>query len=281
VPAAGRQRLPSPDLCSMRSPRYLLAWTKLGCVIGATAMGPSQERRVQQRRGSRRLPRTQNRLIHLSHDRTGPWWALPLVRPALLIAVPAVLFTVPATGPPGLRFSVDAHLPPKAAGIACLGHRSDAAQIVRALSSGLTLANTVFVLTSSGSCASSKSAPVHACSARSSSSAQTPAAAIALSRSHELDGDAEGSRAGAAPHVLSLGASRTRRAGSTRTPRPGRGCADPVWRGWQSRLGRSASPEAGGVLLLLPRVFRTTASMPTSPLAISDRPQAGPDRRRS
>jgi hypothetical protein len=51
---------------------------------------------------------------------TGPWWALPVVGLALLIAVPTMLFTVAATGRPGLRFSVGAHLPPKAAGIACL-----------------------------------------------------------------------------------------------------------------------------------------------------------------
>ena len=51
---------------------------------------------------------------------TGPWWTLPVVGLALLIAVPAMLFTVAATGRPGLRLSIGAHLPLKAAGIACL-----------------------------------------------------------------------------------------------------------------------------------------------------------------
>ena len=66
---------------------------------------------------------------------TGPWWALPVVGLALLIAVPALLFTVAATGRPGLRLGVVAHLPPKAAGIACLA----AAAADTALLTALTL----------------------------------------------------------------------------------------------------------------------------------------------
>ncbi len=65
---------------------------------------------------------------------TGPWWALPVVGLALLVAVPAMLFTVAATGRPGLRRSVDASSPPKAAGIACLAAAAADTALLTALS---------------------------------------------------------------------------------------------------------------------------------------------------
>ena len=54
------------------------------------------------------------------YELSGPWWALPVVGLMLIVGAPSMMLAVAATTRLGMRFSLPASLPPKAAGVASL-----------------------------------------------------------------------------------------------------------------------------------------------------------------
>lgn len=54
------------------------------------------------------------------YELSGPWWALPVVALMLIIGAPSVVLALVTTSRLGLRFSLPASLPPRAAGVAGL-----------------------------------------------------------------------------------------------------------------------------------------------------------------